>query len=146
LLAQLHSKEFVWTIPNDDNRLHDAADMRQQFSEEYEVDPRELLLTVPISVLEIIVVLSRKIEFNLEGNSREWAWVLIKNMDLDRYSDPVTPRMSDLIDDALETFIWRNYSPSGEGGLFPLRNPPENQTRVELWYQMHAWMDENYEI
>ena len=146
LLAQLHSKEFVWTVPNDDNRLHDAADMRQEFSHEYEVDTSELLLTVPISVLEIIVVLSRHIEFQIDGKARQWAWQLIENMGLGKYSDPVSPRMSDLIDDHLEVFIWRNYPPNGEGGLFPLKLPPEDQRRVELWFQMHAWIDENYAI
>lgn len=146
LLGQLHSKEFVWVIPNDDNRLHDAAELRQEFSYEYEVDTRQLLLEVPISVLEVIVALSVRMEFQVDGGAAKWAWTLIENMDLAGFVDPVTPRMAELIDDKLDTFIWRNYSPSGEGGLFPLKNPHTDQRKVELWYQMHAWLAENFEL
>jgi hypothetical protein len=39
----------------------------------------------------------------------------------------------------------REYFPSGKGGLFPLENPREDQTKVEIWYQMHAYVMENYE-
>jgi len=146
LLAQLHAKEFVWTVPNDDNRLHDAADLRKEFSHEYDLDVSELYLEVPLSVLEIIVALSVRIEFQVDGNAHKWAWTLIENLGLADFVDPVSPRMSELIDDKLENFIWRNYSPSGEGGLFPLKYPRTDQRKVELWYQMHAWIAENFEL
>lgn len=146
LLGQLHTKEFVWVIPNDDNRLHDAADLRQQFAYDYEVDTRQLLLSVPISVLEVIIALSVRIEFQVDGKASHWAWVLIDNLGLGRFVDPVTPRMAELIDDTLDTFIWRNYKPNGKGGLFPLKHPHTDQTKVEIWYQMHAWLAENFEL
>jgi len=146
LLGQLHTKEFVWVIPNDDNRIHDAADLRTQFSYETELDVREINLNIPVSVLEVIIALSARIEFQVDGDARQWAWTLIENLDLAKYVDPVSPRMAELIDDRLEEFIWRNYSPSGDGGMFPLKHPPEDQTKVELWYQMHAWIDENIQI
>lgn len=146
LLGQLHTKEFVWTVPNDDNRLHDAADLRTEFSYECEADVRELHLTVPLSVLEIIVALSVRMQFQIDGDARRWAWTLIENLDLVDYVDPVSPRMSELIDDTLEVFIWRNYKPSGEGGLFPLKHPNTDQRQVELWYQMHAWLSENFQL
>lgn len=146
LLGQLHTKEFVWTVPNDDNRLHDAADLRTQFAYDYEVDVRDLYLSLPLSVLEVIVALSVRIEFQVDGNARQWAWTLIENLGLTDYVDPVSPRMSELIDDTLEVFIYRNYKPSGEGGLFPLKYPRTDQRKVELWYQMHAWLAENFNI
>ena len=146
LIGQLHSKEFVWVIPNDDNRLHDAVDLRREFSYEYEVDTRQLMLEIPISVLEVIIALSVRIEFQVDGRAGQWAWTLIDNLGLAKFVDPVSPRMSELIDDTLDTFIWRNYKPSGEGGLFPLKNPHTDQRKVELWYQMHAWLAENFTL
>jgi hypothetical protein len=43
----------------------------------------------------------------------------------------------------LERVKNRDYETDGHGGLFPLRNPPEDQRQVELWYQMGHWMAEN---
>lgn len=146
LLGQLHTKEFVWVLPNDDNRLHDAADLRQEFAYEYEVDTRQLLLEVPLSVLEVIIALSIRLEFQVDGEAPRWAWTLIENLGLEKFVDPVSVRMSELIDDNLDTFIWRNYKPSGKGGLFPLKHPHTDQKKVEIWYQMHAWIAENFNL
>lgn len=31
LLRQLYTTEFVWTVPNDDNRVEDGRDLRYEF-------------------------------------------------------------------------------------------------------------------
>jgi hypothetical protein len=38
----------------------------------------------------------------------------------------------------------RTYSKLGKGGLFPLRSSAYDQRKVELWYQMAAFMTENH--
>lgn len=144
LMGQLFSKEFVWVVPNDDNRLEDAMDLRHQFLNETGItNPGELLLGVPpLSVLEVILGLSLRCAFNGGGTPPNWAWRLIENLDLHNMSDPVTRRKAERIDDILENLIWRNYEPDGVGGLFPLAHPQANQTEVEIWYQMNAYLDE----
>jgi hypothetical protein len=37
----------------------------------------------------------------------------------------------------------RLYTTSGYGGLFPLEEPKEDQRKVEIWYQMMAYLGEN---
>jgi hypothetical protein len=33
---------------------------------------------------------------------------------------------------------------SGLGGMFPLEDPREDQRAIEIWYQMMAYINENY--
>ena len=40
----------------------------------------------------------------------------------------------------------REYSDNGHGGLFPLKNPKKDQRKVEIWYQMTEYINENYPI
>lgn len=144
LLEQLFEKEFVWVVPNDDNRLEDAMDLRHQFVKETRVIvSNNLLLGVPpLSVLEVIIGLSDRLAFLDGGGARDWAWRLIENLALDKQADPLTPRKEAYIEDVLETLIWRTYEPDGIGGFFPLAYPQTNQAKEEIWHQMNAYLAE----
>jgi len=135
LFERLHNKEFVWIIPNDDNRVADGFDLRAEFL-------RGSHYTFPfgVSVLEVIVALSRRLEFNAEGPAREWAWQLIKNLRLHKMADPLSFQKGRRIDEILDRLIWRTYKPNGVGGFFPLKDTDEDQTKIEIWYQMSAYI------
>ena len=53
-------------------------------------------------------------------------------------------RVRDIVADAMAAIIWRTYDSNGYGGLFPLRNPREDQRKVELWYQLNAYLLEQF--
>ena len=76
------------------------------------------------------------------GESSGWAWQLIVNLELDKMSDMISRRKAVEVDEILETLIWRNYAPDGQGGFFPLAWPEEDQKKVELWYQMAFYVNE----
>lgn len=141
LLRQLHHKEYVWIILNDDNRLEDGRYLRYQFLEEYglsnEADWRQL----GCSFLEMLIGLSRRLSFEAEGEPREWFWHLLRNLDLEDFTDD--NYIEEHVDEVMETVIWRRYLPDGTGGLFPLRYADEDQRNVEIWYQMGAYILEN---
>lgn len=138
LFTCLHNKEFTCFVANDDNRVADAFELRREFWGEGRPLPR-----TGVSVLEVIVALSRRLEFNGGGNQERWAWVLIKNLGLHRYDDPITEPYRDLIDAALDALINRTYRPNGKGGFFPLKYAEEDQRQVEIWYQMSAYINEH---
>jgi hypothetical protein len=46
------------------------------------------------------------------------------------------------VDAAVGTLVERRYSYSGDGGLFPLDYPEEDQRGIEIWYQMSAYLAE----
>jgi len=137
LLYILLEKEFVWLIPNDDNRIADGLEIRSEFTEE-----TGLRYDAPCSVLEVIFGLARRLEFMAGGEEAGWAWQLICNLELHKLSDPVGPRKAIRAEEILETLVWRNYNPDGAGGFFPLAWPEADQTKVEIWYQLAAYVEE----
>lgn len=143
LLDIMHEKEFVWLIPNDDNRVADGLSLRVEFCRKYGFSTDSLNDVGPGSFLEVLIGLSRRLSFAAGGNALGWAWVLMNNLALHRITDPVGRSKAHRAHDILDTCIWRSYSHDGVGGFFPLRRPTENQCQVEIWYQMAAYLDEN---
>ena len=140
ILRQLFTKEFVWIVPNDDNRIEDGKDLRTEFVDQSElknVDPHWMKLGC--SMLELMVGLSRRLAFTCEGEPRDWFWHLAGNIGIDNYNDGAR-YSQERVDDILDRVIWRTYAPDGTGGLFPLRESKEDQRFVEIWYQLSAYI------
>lgn len=143
LLRQLYTKEFVWIIPNDDNRAEDGRDLRYEFIEDQQLDDVDSnWLGLGCSMLEMLIGLSRRLAFEAEGRPRDWFWHLIKTLGLDDYTDN-TDFPYDKVDDVLNRVIWRTYSRNGNGGLFPLHKTTKDQRDVEIWYQLSAYLLEH---
>lgn len=147
LLRQLHTTEFVWFIPNDDNRVEDGRDLRYEFLNTNligHVDPEWLHLGC--SMLEMLIGLSRRLSFEAEGEARYWFWKLIENLELHECNDALflATHASEKIDDAVNRVIWRRYSRNGQGGLFPLERAREDQRRVEIWTQLNTYLVEQF--
>ena len=143
LLRMLYRKEFVWLVLNDDNRASDGRALRNEFVNELQledVDPT--WLTMGCSFLEMLMGLSRRVSFLDDGTPEDWFWHLLRVLRLTAYNDRMQIPERE-IDEVLDTVIWRTYEPSGEGGLFPLDHPSTDQRKVELWYQMNAYLLEN---
>lgn len=139
LAHQLYTKEFVWFVPNDDNRVEDGKYLRYEFADELElqdIDPD--WMDLGCSFLEMLIGLSRRLEFQADGNPREWFWHLINNLGL-RYSDRGN-YPDGVINEVLDTVIWRTYDYSGAGGLFPLRHPDRDQREIEIWAQLQDYL------
>lgn len=142
LLRQLYTTEFVWFIPNDDNRVMDGRELRYEFIEEEGITyVNDEWLDLGCSMLEMLIALSRRLSFDAEGQPRAWFWHLLKNIELDHLTDE-QPYSEKEVDDVLETVIWRNYQANGHGGLFPLKNAKRDQTKVEIWYQLAAYLQQ----
>jgi hypothetical protein len=138
LFSRMFDLEFVWTVPNDNNRLQDGLDLRSEFLD----GARGRLTLEGCSILEVLVALSRRVAFIAGGDEAAWAWRLVKNLRLNKASDPLTPIRAQRVEQALEALVWRTYQPSGRGGFFPLNHAIEDQTKVEIWYQMQAYVME----
>jgi hypothetical protein len=136
LFEIMHNTEFHWTVPNDDNRVQDGLDLRYEFAG----DHKDKIELQGVTFLEVLVALSRRVAFNAGGEPHKWAWVLMKNLRLQKCSDPLTRGMMDKVHDTLDTVIWRTYEINGRGGFFPLNNPNEDQTKLEIWHQMSAYI------
>jgi len=137
LFEEMHNTEFVWKVPNDDNRVQDGMDLRSEFT-----DRVSDLILEGVTFLEVLVALSRRLAFTAGGEARVWAWQLLRNLRLQKMTDPLSEDKRNRVRDILDTVIWRTYREDGRGGFFPLSNPAEDQTKVEIWYQMNLYVIE----
>lgn len=142
LLRLMFNTEFAWTVHHDDNRVEDGRDLRTEFCYQKGMATDTLKDAWAVSFLEVLIGLSRRLAFTAGGRASGWAWQLIENLELNRFPDPLTPKKAKRVEDILDTCIWRTYGPDGQGGFFPLAWPDEDQTKVELWYQMAAYINE----
>lgn len=140
LLRVLFKTEFVWWVPNDDNRVEDGKDLREEFLAEHELDIEDQdWLNLGCSMLEMLIGLSRRLAFEAEGEPRIWFWEMIDNLGLYGYND--RENFADAtVREILDQVIWRTYRRDGFGGLFPLQEPKRDQTEVEIWYQLNAYL------
>ena len=144
LAKDLDSKNFIWSVPNDDNREVDAMDIRRDF---YGRSTPES----PLSVFEVLIGIAIRFEESLsspeEGDlTGVRFWEMMNNLDLDRYDDENYMEYygSVEIENTINKFLRRMYDKNGRGGLFPLENSKEDQRKVEIWYQMNAYLLEKY--
>lgn len=142
LLRLLHCKEYVWSVPNDDNRIEDGRALRIEFMEKTDVEIKDPgWLRLGCSMLELLIGMSRRLQFMTEESPSDWFWEMLTNIGLNFYDDHNIKHVSEShVDDVLEQVIWRTYRHDGYGGLFPLQYPSEDQRHVELWYQMTAYV------
>lgn len=143
LLRQLYTTEFVWFVPNDDNRVLDGIALRYEFLEDEGVSHvNEEWLDLGCSMLEMLIGLSRRLSFEADGEPRAWFWHLLRNIGLNELNDDVRPYPEKDVENVLNAVIFRQYGEDGHGGLFPLKHAIENQKKVELYYQMAAYLQE----
>ena len=145
LLRKMYQTEFIWFVPNDDNRVGDGLDLRHDFAMQYGVDDEDWL-QLGCSFLEMLVALANRYSFEGDINDPSTAfWQLVNNLELNKYTDsycrPRLQKCEDEIKEILDTVIWRLYDEDGVGGIFPLRHgASEDQRKVEIWYQMHNYI------
>lgn len=142
LFRLFHETEFVWFVPNDDNRIGDGVMLRAEFLRERKMDHLdEDWMHLGCSFLEMLIGLAQRLSFLAEGKAREWFWILLVNVKLDGFDDKHF--QSKVVQDIIESIIWRTYSADGSGGLFPLEHAKADQRHVELWYQLNAYLMEH---
>jgi predicted acetyltransferase len=151
LLEELYAMDFYSLIPNDDNRGEDGKQLREKFIDE---EGPQALSFSPLSectVLEMLIGLSYRLEFETmssrwEKTPKEWFWILLDNLGVGWCDNTSYQQFKSSGELAyrLECLVNRKYKNNGEGGLFPLKNPQKDQRTVEIWYQMSAYILENY--
>lgn len=139
LFRQLFSIEFVWFVPNDDNRAEDGRELRCEWAANTKTEVDSNWLSLGCSFLELLIGLSRRLAFETDGDAPSWFWHLINNLGLLGHHDRSNFKIQD-VDDITSRVIWRTYDKSGHGGLFPLQHTGNDQRQVEIWYQLSEYL------
>ena len=138
----LFTKEFVWLVPNDDNRVEDGKELRLEFLEQEGLNlaPYDgMWMELGCSFLEFLIALARRCSFEDGTDETVWFWEFLENLDLDGLTDREHFTRED-VEEVLDRVMWRTYNPDGSGGLFPLAYADEDQRKVEIWYQLSAYI------
>jgi hypothetical protein len=142
LLNVMWEREFGWVMEMDQNRMQDGLDLRVEFAREHRIHPDAMDPLGPCTFLEVLIGLSRRLAFIAGGQAPGWAWQLLGNLEFHRMSDPISQPKHRRIEEIMTSVIERRYLPDGTGGFFPLAWPDDDQTKIELWYQLNAYVGE----
>ena len=159
MLRYIFDTPFRWKLDMDENRKQEGLLLREQFETEtgYPISEyKEVGLNVPCSVLEMIIALADKIENHImydpeRGNRTHfWFWIMVDNLGLTKATNEEIEYNGRFcipyLDYVLDTWMEREFSPDGEGSIFPLKDPSEDQRNVEIWYQCMKYLDENFPL
>lgn len=143
LLKKLHHTKFVWILSGDDNRAQDGVDLRYVFLTEAGIDVDPEWYEIDCSMLEMLIAFAKRLEWQTDYSQKHWFWMMLGNLDIQDLNDAkFNRRAEEIVDEILDSFIWRTYDYNGLGGLFPLREPEHDQTGVEIWYQFCEYLIE----
>ena len=152
LARSLHQTEFRAKLPADQNRGMDGMYLRVDFMEQHGTFGSSTNRG-PCTMLEFLIGVAKHMSFLMYGNVSDhrtayYFWVLIKNLGLNKCTDENWDSINGdfYVEDAVYRVLDRKYDKDGRGGLFPLKWPQQDQRKVEIWYQMHAWLGENSEL
>ena len=150
---------FIPSVPNDENRAIDGMSLRDAYIDSryswttghprYDDEQWQAFLRSSCSMLEMMIALAIRISFDTEGFGEDtsvsyWFWKMIDNIgcDVTDYQMVTDQRVKAKCETRILEVVDRRYSANGVGGLFPLSNPNGDQRKVELWYQMSAYLIE----
>lgn len=151
----LHNCEFHRRVGNDINRAVNGANLRKEFVtqfEEVEFAPHVTneLMAKECSWLEMLIALSRDIDFLYEGGVDGRFAEIVNNMQLGplamfnpNRTRSMVNRDQREVDIATDDIDHNRFTRDGHGGLFPLRKTGHpDQREVEIWDQCGAYFNE----
>jgi hypothetical protein len=139
LFRQMYSIEFVWLVPNDDNRVEDGRALRWEWAAEAHISASGDWWSRGCSFLEMLIALARRMAFETDSHAETWFWHMLNNLGLLECTDRTNYDQVE-VDERIHAVIQRKYDRNGHGGLFPMRYARKDQRQVELWYQMNAYL------
>lgn len=144
LVTYLYTREFTWFVPNDDNRVEDGRYIRYEFLDDLGLAGQmgETWRGRSCSVLEMLMGVCERLAFDADRTPQHWFWELLNNLGLSGYTDRSFNERH--VEEIVNCLIERRYQPDGRGGMFPLKNPEQDQREVEIWYQMNLYLQEQH--
>ena len=145
LAGLLYAQVFFPYIPNDSNRAVDGKALRTRFGDSIGIWIDDEFAMQPCSFLEMLIALSFRAAFDTNGDHEWWFWKMLENAKIPIISDSDwCEEDSNEVIRVVDHLNRRLYMPNGKYGLFPLSHPRGDQRKVELWYQMAAYLEEHF--
>ena len=151
LLRELYRIEFYSLINYDEDRGKDGLALRDEWADI--VRFRGSLDFSVSNVLEVLIGISRRIEFYLFGSPYydDWTceeifWDLIENLGLSHAFGDVSRDVFDEIMQNVTFFLNRDYFRHKNCNIFRFEYTPKNLRNLNIWNQMGIYMREKWPI
>lgn len=151
LITTLSFMPFTYVVDMDSNRMWDGLYLRNIFYDDHVAFEGEL--TQECSLLEMLVGLAYRMAndvfSDLGKSTGDWFWEFMSNLGADYYTDDILEGVSDKnhrddLIDILSNFMDRKYKDSRSGNIFLFKKDPKDLKKIELWYQMHYYIEQKY--
>lgn len=148
LLLYLDSVPFEAKHDMDNNRIADGIKLRYKFAEDtgktVEYVEKEFDMSSTCSILELIVSLAIRIEEDMSDpdygdRTVIWFWEMVKSLGLYGMTDEDYDQF--YTQSTVDTFLKKEYEPSGKGSLFTINNPDVDVRTLDIWYQMGLYVN-----
>lgn len=145
LLRELNKIHFYPLMELDRNRISEAKD---NLRSAVDFSPK----TEYITILELLISLAIEydhhvVKYDEPESLCTWFWLFISNCNLNIYDDLYFKNNKEYsinkIQEWCSMFNNRTYRRDGVGSIFPLRNPPKDMRKTELFYQLCWYINEN---
>lgn len=149
LLQELYDIEFYSIVQYDEDRGMDGLALRDDWATE--VGFKGSLDFGVANVLEVLIGISRRVEFQLFGTQYfdEWDyikifWEFINNLGLDEYFGTLSRYTFDEIRQIVSHFLNRDYFRHKKSNIFCFQHPPKNLRKLNIWTQMGLYLKERW--
>lgn len=150
LINCLWEAPFVWQIPDDVNRAIDGNRLREVYMQTHDISHPEAVFPIDGSCtfLEFLIALASRANdiMYVPGTDQtgDYFWCFIYNLGMDHCTNDSRGYAWDdfYVHEKIGVVLTRSYNSDGLGGLFPLKNPREDQKNVSIWYQLNAFLNE----
>lgn len=159
LCGELFKYPFWVKVQRDINRSNDGLELRKEYWEDITIEEipqgKQVKTESDCSMLELFIGIAKHMNDELMtedsgDKTHEYFWEMMRNLGLDEFDDEKfgeeTGACTVQVRDILGNFNERRYKRDGSGGMFPLKCPEKDQRKVEIWYQMQAYINEKYKI
>lgn len=151
LLRELFNIEFFSLVKYDEDRGVDGLALREQWATGVRYEGS--LDFGPANVLEVLIGIAKRIEFQLFGTKyyEEWDyvaifWDLIDNLGLGDCFGDISRYTFDEIHEIVSHFLNREYFRHKKGNIFIFENEPKDLRKLNIWTQMGLYIREKWPI
>ena len=151
LLFELYNIEFYSLMKYDEDRGMDGIALRNEWA--YRFGYKDSLDFGPPSVLEVLIGIAKRIEFQIYGPTYmyEWDyirifWELIDNLGLGDMFGALLCDDFDEIRSKVTHWLERAYFRSKSGNIFDFKEWPKNIRKLNIWDQMTIYIREKWPI
>lgn len=150
LFRYLNTVTFEPIVLMDTNRADDGLALRyNKYGARKKLSNKELMDAFqgkPCSMLEMMIALAQRCDetimydYELGDRTAVWFWKMIENLGLSGMYDPYFDALQ--AGHIMYIFMNRHYEKDGTGGLFKIHDDTKDMRYIEIWYQMHFYLDE----